>query len=648
VSTLLIRLRDIRDIVARIGLNELMDRTIAVLTEALQETPLAPGEMQPRAGFSDRRRPSVLEWMPYRGRAGRSVTIKVVAYQPLNSSTAGLPTIVASASLYDFATGHLVALADGVFLTALRTGAASAVVSRILAHPDSTTVGLVGAGAQAVSQLHALSRVFRLREALVHDVDPGIARSFPARVAFLGVPIRVAPLEEVERGADILCTATTVAPGAGPVIRGGDLRRHVHINAIGSDLPGKTELPLDVLRASLVCPDFLEQARTEGECQQLAEGEIGPDLSELVRRPHDFRPWAERRTVFDSTGTALEDHAALGVLLEAARGLGLGRRVRLEHLPADPHNPYDFTEAHRPSHPARVAGSRGTAARPKRFEEPTSMRLTHEQSESYEERGFVFLPGCLSPPEVAAMKAELPAVYAWDTPGKVLEKDASTVRMVHGIRPGDEVFGRLVRHPKILAPVMQVLGSPAYVHQFKVNAKAAFDGDVWQWHQDYVYLREEDLLPSPRVTNAVVFLDEVNEFNGPLLLIPGSHKEGMLSVTTDREQHPAYKDKPSWIAAQTTRLKYTIGRETLARLVGRGGIAAPKGPAGSVLLFHPDCVHGSAPNMSPWDRAIVVINYNSIENLPDGISPRPEFLASRDFRPLEPLPVADLVPGHAG
>ena len=74
------------------------------------------------------------------------MTIKVVAYQPLNSLTAGFPTIVASASLYDFATGHLVALADGVFLTALRTGAASAVVSRILAHPDSTTVGLVGAG----------------------------------------------------------------------------------------------------------------------------------------------------------------------------------------------------------------------------------------------------------------------------------------------------------------------------------------------------------------------------------------------------------------------------------------------------------------------------------------------------------------------
>lgn len=267
------------------------------------------------------------------------------------------------------------------------------------------------------------------------------------------------------------------------------------------------------------------------------------------------------------------------------------------------------------------------------------MELTKEELQQYEKQGYLFFSSCFSTQEVEKMKAELPDIYAKELPGKVLEKDGKTVRMVHGIHKEKKVFQKLAQNAKIVQPIMQILGSEIYVHQFKINAKKAFDGEVWQWHQDYVYLWQDDGIPTPRMANAVIFLDEVNEFNGPLMLIPGSHKEGVISISTEGKQDSNYEDSPDWIKSMTTSLKYIIDKDTLARLVNvYGSIIAPKGPAGSVLLFHPNCVHGSASNMSPDDRAIVVINYNSIENLPVAVkNPRPEFLATRDYQAIEPL-----------
>ena len=89
----------------------------------------------------------------------------------------------------------------------------------------------------------------------------------------------------------------------------------------------------------------------------------------------------------------------------------------------------------------------------------------------------------------------------------------------------------------MVEPVQQVLGEALYMHQFKINGKAAFDGDVWQWHQDYGTWRADDLMPEPRAMNVAIFLDEVNEFNGPLMFIPGSHKLGALRRGHDALDH---------------------------------------------------------------------------------------------------------------
>src|SRR5262245_40251883 len=158
------------------------------------------------------------------------------------------------------------------------------------------------------------------------------------------------------------------------------------------------------------------------------------------------------------------------------------------------------------------------------------MRLTSDQLRSYRENGYLLLPDAFSPPEVAALRAGLPAVFGEDGPARVREAEGTTVRSVYGSHRSHEAFRQLSEDARLVEPAMQIVDSEVYIYQFKVNAKAAFAGDVWEWHQDYIFWRDEDGMPAPRVTNAALFLDEVNEFNGPMFFMPGSHREGVIDV----------------------------------------------------------------------------------------------------------------------
>lgn len=273
------------------------------------------------------------------------------------------------------------------------------------------------------------------------------------------------------------------------------------------------------------------------------------------------------------------------------------------------------------------------------------MLLSREQLESYGEKGYLLLLNCFSQSEVEAMRAELPALFAEDSPRRVIEKDNNVVRSVYGAHLTNEVFHRLTQQPRIVEPAMQILGSKVYVYQFKINAKAALRGDVWEWHQDYVFWRKEDGMPDARALNVTIFLDDVNEFNGPLLVIPGTQKEGVIDVPSREEQMGfddvrtgVYETSPTWISNLTADLKYSMSKDVITRLVNQHGIESPKGSAGSVLLFHPNLVHGSSNNISPFDRVITFITFNSVENVPIGSgNARPEFLVNRDLSPVVPL-----------
>jgi ornithine cyclodeaminase/alanine dehydrogenase-like protein (mu-crystallin family)/pimeloyl-ACP methyl ester carboxylesterase len=332
---------DIARIFAAVGPHVLMDDAIRRLEEALRRYDPQHTEVKPRDGFRYREpHVGLVEWMTVHARQ-QDVVVKLVGYHPENPAH-GLATVQATIARFSTQTGCIDALIEGSFATALRTGAASAIATRHCAAPGANVVGLVGCGAQAVTQLHALSRVMRIERVLVHDIQPSVRGSFVRRVAFLGLPIIETSLDQLERESDVICTATSVDVGHGPVISGRHLKSHVHLNAVGSDLPGKIELPRALLRASMVIPDFPEQALLEGECQQLSLAEIGPALNEVVQDPE---PAARRRTtptVFDSTGHPLEDRVALEVLLHHGAALGVGQRLDLTTAGLDPRDPYAF------------------------------------------------------------------------------------------------------------------------------------------------------------------------------------------------------------------------------------------------------------------------------------------------------------------
>ncbi|HEY9566903.1 MAG TPA: phytanoyl-CoA dioxygenase family protein, partial [Thalassobaculum sp.] len=187
----------------------------------------------------------------------------------------------------------------------------------------------------------------------------------------------------------------------------------------------------------------------------------------------------------------------------------------------------------------------------------------------------------------------------------------------------DDGFRRLGAHPRLVEPVMQLLDGPVYMHQFKINAKAAFDGEVWQWHQDFGTWHRDDEMPEPRAMNIALFLDEVSAVNGPLMFIPGSHRAGTLEAGHDLES----TSYPLW----------TLSRAEVTRLAEEGGCVAPTGPAGSVIMFHGNLVHASPPNISPLPRTIVYLSLCHVENHIRAFK-RKEWIAHRDFTPIAALP----------
>ncbi|MDA1065726.1 MAG: ornithine cyclodeaminase family protein [Verrucomicrobia bacterium] len=336
---------DISEISRQMGLDAQMDGLIERLERAFCEYDQKTCDIPTRDGFHyEKPYIGLVEWMPLMLR-GKSIMMKMVGYHPENPTIHKLPTILSAISLFDAHTGQLKVMADGTFLTALRTGAASAVASRILADPESGTIGLIGTGAQAMAQLHAISRVFPIKKALIFDNNPTVARSFLGRIAPLGmdsISISVEPLERVVSEADILCIATTVGKNQGPVFQDSiPIKRGLHINAVGSDLPGKTEVPVGHLKRSFVCPDFRPQALIEGECQQLEVTEVGPELHQLVKNRSHYRGKQKELTVFDSTGFALEDHVVLEYFLELSIRFGIGTPLDLNNVPEDPYNTYE-------------------------------------------------------------------------------------------------------------------------------------------------------------------------------------------------------------------------------------------------------------------------------------------------------------------
>ena len=256
------------------------------------------------------------------------------------------------------------------------------------------------------------------------------------------------------------------------------------------------------------------------------------------------------------------------------------------------------------------------------------MDLTTEQRKRFDEDGYLFFPGLFSQKEIQYLVTAVPKLYEHREEYNVREKGSDAVRTNFAAHLYSKPFAKLAHHPRMIKPVEDLLQESLYMHQFKINGKMAFEGDVWQWHQDYGTWVNDDLMPSAHAMNVAIFLDEVTEFNGPLLFIPGSHKKGVIKAGHD--------------LTTTSYPLWTIDNNLIKELVDRaggnkGGIVSPKGPAGSMIVFHSCLVHASSNNLSPFNRISVYLSLCAVSNHIRRFK-RKEYIAHRNFAPIKCLP----------
>lgn len=269
---------------------------------------------------------------------------------------------------------------------------------------------------------------------------------------------------------------------------------------------------------------------------------------------------------------------------------------------------------------------------------PVRDRLCEEDLRRFESDGYLFVEKLFDAAEVRDMLTELRAMTAdpslQSAEEAVTEPDSDAVRSIFRVHELSQVFGWLARDVRVLDVARQILGSEVYLHQSRANLKPGFSGKEFYWHSDFETWHTEDGMPHMRALSVSIALTDNYPFNGPLMVIPQSHKTYVSCVGQTPEEH--YKDS-------LKRQEYGVpDHDSLKRLVDRGGIVAPTGPAGSALFFDCNTMHGSSSNISPYPRTNVFFVYNSVENgLQEpfcGLKPRPEHIATREgLAPLKPL-----------
>ncbi|MGJ0532956.1 ornithine cyclodeaminase [Methylocystis sp.] len=320
--------RDIARIVGEVGARRFWLRLVDYLRHDFMRWDAF--EKSPRyASHSPR---GVIELMPTSD--GKAFAFKFVNGHPCNTQF-NLQTVVAFGALADVETGYPTLIADMTLATAFRTGATSALAAAHLARPDSKTMALIGLGAQSEFQacaFHAALGVDRLR---VFDVDPDAVEKFERNMADFGLTIiRCANARSAASGADIITTITADKKFA-TILADDMVRPGTHINAVGGDCPGKTELARELLLRSDIFVEYAPQTRSEGEIQQLDPDHPVTELRDILAG-HTGRTSKDAITIFDSVGFAIEDFSVLRLLRDLARETGVGRTIELIAAPADP------------------------------------------------------------------------------------------------------------------------------------------------------------------------------------------------------------------------------------------------------------------------------------------------------------------------
>ncbi|WP_431299985.1 ornithine cyclodeaminase [Tabrizicola sp. BL-A-41-H6] len=278
----------------------------------------------------------VIELMPTSD--GETYGFKYVNGHPSNMSR-GLQTVTAFGLLADVATGYPLLLSEMTILTALRTAATSAMAARHLAPPNATTMAIIGNGAQAEFQALAFKAICGVTHIRLYDIDPAATAKCARNLAGRG--LTVTPCTTAEGailGAQIITTVTADKQLA-TILTDNMVGSGVHINGVGGDCPGKTELHRDILLRSTIFVEYPPQTRIEGEIQQLAPDHPVTELWQVIAGTAPGRTAPAEVTLFDSVGFAIEDFSALRYIRAQLAATGLAQQL---DMIADPDDPRDL------------------------------------------------------------------------------------------------------------------------------------------------------------------------------------------------------------------------------------------------------------------------------------------------------------------
>ncbi|MBT9443914.1 MAG: ornithine cyclodeaminase [Acidovorax sp.] len=340
-STLYLSAPDVIELVQRKG----VEACLRGMADYLHADYLRWNAFDKSARVASHSRDGVIELMPIAD--DQTYAFKYVNGHPKNTRW-GLSTVMAFGVLADVATGAPLLLSELTLTTALRTAAMSAVAARALARPGSRTMALIGNGAQSEFQALAFHHLLGVTTLRLFDTDPAATAKLQANLHCTSLRAVVCnSTAEAVRGADIVTTVTADKTNA-TILTPGMLAPGMHINAVGGDCPGKTELHADVLRQAQVFVEYTPQTRIEGDIQQLPADFVVTELWEVLAGQHTGRASDAAVTVFDSVGFALEDFSALRFLRDAATELGMGQPIELIPQLSDPKNLFGLLRTHNP------------------------------------------------------------------------------------------------------------------------------------------------------------------------------------------------------------------------------------------------------------------------------------------------------------
>jgi ornithine cyclodeaminase len=328
-QTLFLSVQDVAQLITQVG----MPQVLAHMAGCIQADYVRWGDFDKVARVAAHSPDGVIELMPISD--AHTYTFKYVNGHPKNTRV-GLPTVMAFGVLADVDTGAPLLLSELTLTTALRTAAMSAVAARALARPGSKSMALIGNGAQAEFQALAFHHLLGIEEIRLFDTDPAATQKLVHNLQATGLRWVVCDsIAQAVRGADIVTTVTADKTNA-TILTPDLLEPGMHINGVGGDCPGKTELHPDVLRQSAVFVQYEPQTRIEGDLQNLPADFAVTELWQVLAGQAPGRTAAGQVTVFDSVGFALEDFSALRYLLDTAAELGLGQHLSLVPALADP------------------------------------------------------------------------------------------------------------------------------------------------------------------------------------------------------------------------------------------------------------------------------------------------------------------------